>query len=504
MSAPSTPPATRRRPRQSAGPQASPRSGPLNHPRWFTTLFLTDVWERFSFYGMTAILVLYATEAPRAGGLGLSAGDAAMLYGAYMAAVFLASVPGGWIGDRVLGARRAVLHGGVLIALGHTAIAVPVTGSLYPGLLLIAAGTGLLKPNMAGLLSAFYDREDRTGRDAGFAVFYMSVQVSALLAPIVVGALGEGVNWHLGFGAAALGMGAGLVQYARGARHFGDTGAAPEHPATPAERTRVLRATLAATAVVVLGYGTDSALGAFRMPHLMALTGLLCVASPVICFWRLLRDPLLTAAERLRVRTYVWLFAASAVFWALFLQGGSAFSLFAKHATDREVFGRTVPASWFQAAIPLFVLLLAPLFARLWTAAGERVPTALKYAAGMGAVAAAYLVMACAATLAGDGTRVSPLWLLLAFALLAAGEVSFGPVGMSASTAVAPAGFVSRMVALFWLSGALGGGIGGNALKLSGDRVPGPGYFLALAAAALVTGTALLLGRRALTRRLGV
>jgi POT family proton-dependent oligopeptide transporter len=236
----------------------------------------------------------------------------------------------------------------------------------------------------------------------------------------------------------------------------------------------------------------------------MALIGLLCVASPVICFWRLLRDPLLTAAERVRVRTYIWLFAASAVFWALFLQGGSAFSLFAKHATDREVFGRTVPASWFQAAIPLFVLVFAPLFAWLWTKAGDRVPTALKYAAGMAAVAAAYLVMAGAATLAGDGTRVSPLWLLLAFALLAAGEVSFGPVGMSASTAIAPATFVSQMVALFWLSGALGGGIGGNALKLSGDRVPGPGYFLALAVAALVTGTALLLGRRALTRRLGV
>ncbi|MFF9325762.1 peptide MFS transporter [Streptomyces sp. NPDC014776] len=506
MTAPTTPPTTPQRSHPAATPQPGPaqRPTPLHRPRWFTTLFLTDVWERFSFYGMTAILVLYATEDRGAGGLGLSAGDAAILYGAYMAAVFLASVPGGWIGDRVLGARRAVLHGGVLIALGHTAMAVPVTGSVYPGLLLIAAGTGLLKPNMAGLLSAFYDREDRTGRDAGFAVFYMSVQVSALLAPLVVGALGEGVNWHLGFGAAALGMAAGLVQYVRGARHFGDTGAAPERAATPAQRTRVLRVTLAASALVVAGYGTDAALGTFRMPHLMALIGLLCVVSPVICFWRLLRDPLLTAAERVRVRTYIWLFAASAVFWALFLQGGSAFSLFAKHATDREVFGRTVPASWFQAAIPLFVLVFAPLFAWLWTKAGDRVPTALKYAAGMAAVAAAYLVMAGAATLAGDGTRVSPLWLLLAFALLAAGEVSFGPVGMSASTAIAPATFVSQMVALFWLSGALGGGIGGNALKLSGDRVPGPGYFLALAVAALVTGIALLLGRRALTRRLGV
>ncbi|MGA5388891.1 peptide MFS transporter [Streptomyces pseudogriseolus] len=505
MAAPIRPPAADRRTDTPAGETAPrTRTGVLGRPRWFGTLFGTDIWERFSFYGMTAILVLYATEDTGRGGLGMSAGDASLLYGLYMASVFLASVPGGWIGDRVLGARRAVLHGGVLIALGHGSIAVPVDWALYPGLFLIACGTGLLKPNMAGLLSAFYDREDRAGRDAGFAVFYMSVQVSALLAPVVVGALGEGVDWHLGFGVAALGMALGLAQFVRGARHFGDTGRAPERSATPEQRRRVLRVTLALTAPVVTVYAVDAAAGAFRVAHLMALVGLLCVVLPVTCFWRLLRNPLLSAGERLRVRTYIWLFLASAVFWALFLQGGSAFALFARHATDRELFGRTVPASWFQAAIPLFVLALAPVFAWLWTRAGNRLPTAAKYAIGMGATAAAYLVMALAATLGGDGELVSPLWLLLAFLLLASGEVSFAPVGMSATTALAPATFTSQMVALFWLSGALGGGVGGNALKVSGDRVPGAGYFLALGAAALATGAALLLWHRALTRRLGV
>ncbi|MFI6060875.1 peptide MFS transporter [Streptomyces sp. NPDC051286] len=508
MAAPIRPPATGERIQQTgtvpAAGDAGRRTVLPGRPRRFTTLFLTDVWERFSFYGMTAILVLYATEDTAHGGLGLAAGDAGILFGAYMAAVFLSSLPGGWIGDRILGAQRAVLHGGVLIALGHLTMAVPVTGSVYPGLLLVACGTGLLKPNMAGLLSAFYDREDRAGRDAGFALFYMSVQVSALISPIVVGLLGEGVNWHLGFGVAALGMGAGLLQYARGIRHFGEVGRTPERAATPAERTRVLRVALAAVALVVLAYSTDIALGAFRLPHVMILVGLLAVASPAICFWRLLRNPVLTAVERVRVRTYIWLFLVSAVFWALFLQAGSAFSLFAKHATDREVFGRTLPASWFQSAIPFFVLALAPVFAWLWTRAGDRLSTAAKFALGMGATASAYLVMASAATLAADGGQVSPLWLLLAFLLLAAGEVSFGPVGMSASTAIAPATFVSQMVGLFWLSGALGGGIGANALKASGDQVPGSGFFLGLAAAALATGTVLLLLRRPLTRRLGV
>ncbi|AWZ09816.1 MULTISPECIES: oligopeptide:H+ symporter [unclassified Streptomyces] len=476
----------------------------LGRPRWFVTLWGTDMWERFSFYGMTAILVLYSTESTANGGLGMSNEDAALLYGLYMASVFIASVPGGWIGDRVLGTYRAVLYGGILIGLGHLCMAVPVTGFFYPGLLLIALGTGMLKPNMAGLLSSFYDRDDRAGRDAGFAIFYMSVQVSALIAPIVVGAVGEGVNWHLGFGLAALGMAVGLIQYVRGARDFQGVGGAPERAASPSQRTRVLRVSLAATALVLAVYGADAALGTFEIGHVMALIGLLCMTAPVICFWRLIRNPLLTAGERVRVKTYIWLFLASAVFWALFLQGGSVFTLFAKESTDREMFGTTVPASWFHAAIPMFVLVTAPLFAWLWTRAGDRIPTAVKYAIGMSLTGAAYLVMALAALGAGGGKLVSPLWLILSFLLLAAGEVAFAPVGMSATTAVAPATFTSQMVSLFWLSGALGGGIGGNALKVSGDRVPGSGYFLVLGLAALAVGVGLVLGRRPLTRRLGV
>ncbi|MFH8349789.1 peptide MFS transporter [Streptomyces sp. NPDC018045] len=496
------------RPR-AAEPARPPRTGGrglLGRPRWFMTLFATDVWERFSFYGMSAILVLYATAPASDGGLGMSNGDAAALYGLYLAAVFVASVPGGWIGDRLLGSCRAVLYGGVLIGLGHVSLAVPEHAFFHPGLLLIAAGTGLLKPNMAGLLSAFYAPRDRAGRDAGFAVFYMSVQISALVAPLVVGAMGETVNWHLGFGLAAFGMALGLLQYVRGSRHFGTVGRAPEHAATPAQRTRVLWGTVAAVAALAIGYGTDAALGTFRIAHVMALTGLLTVLVPVLFFWRLLRNPRLTRPERVRVKTYVWLFLASALFWAMSLQGGSVFSVFARDSTDRAVLGHTVPASWFQSAVPLFVLLTAPLFATLWKRAGDRISTAAKFAIGMVCMGAAFTVMALAAWQATSaaGGRVSPLWLLLAFLLLAAGEVAFAPVGMSAATAVAPATFVSQMVGLFWLAGALGGGIGGNALKTAGDGSPSPAYFLVLALAALATGTALFLARRPLARRLGV
>ena len=482
----------------------SPGKGLLGRPRWFTALFGTDMWERFSFYGMTAILVLYATEPAADGGLGMANDDAAMLFGAYMAAVFLASLPGGWIGDSLVGAYRAVLHGGVLIVCGHVCLAVPGAAFFYPGLLLIALGTGLLKPNMAGMLSAFYDREDRAGRDAGFAIFYMSVQVSALLAPLVVGAVGEGVDWHLGFGLAAVGMAAGLLQYVRGSRHFGETGRVCERPASPAQRRRVLVLTAVAVLATAVGYGADGALGTFEPGHVMALVGLLCVLVPVVSFWRLLASPTLSAAERVRVWTYVWLFLASAVFWALFLQAGSVFALFAKDSTERQLLGWTVPVSWFQSALPFFVLVTAPAFAWLWKRTGDRIPTAVKYAMGMGCTATAYLVMALAALAASGGERVSPLWLVAAFLLLGAGEVAFAPAGISATTAIAPAAFVSRMVALFWLAGALGGGLGGNALKVSGDQSPGPAYFAALGAAALLVAAALVLARRPLTRRLGL
>lgn len=489
-----------------APPQAprpvSAETGLLGRPRWFNTLFGTDVWERFSFYGMTALLVLYATEPAAEGGLGLSNGDAALLYGLYMASVFLASLPGGWLGDRILGAHRAVLYGAFLIMCGHLAMAVPAAVATYPGLLLIALGTGLLKPNMAGMLSGFYARVDRAGRDAAFSLFYMSVQVSALVAPLIVGVVGETVNWHLGFSLAALGMALGLLQYVRGSRHFGDVGMAPDNPATPAQRAPVLRYTGIAVAVVVLGYGADALAGSFSVAHLMPLVGALCVVTPVCCFWRLLRNPALTADERTRVRAYIWIFLASAAFWALFLQAGSVFALFAKESTDRQVLGYTMPASWFQAALPLAVLLTAPLFAWLWKRGGDRIETIVKYTIGMGATAAAYLVMALAALAAASGDRVSPLWLVLAFLLLGAGEVAFAPVGMSATTAVAPAGFTNQMVALFWLAGALGGGLGGNALKLSGDEVPGPGYFLVLGLAILAVGAGLFLARRPLTRKL--
>lgn len=476
----------------------------LGRPRWFVTLFVTDMWERFSFAGMLAVLFLFASAPASRGGLGLSNADAGMVFGVYTATTFLASLPGGWLGDRVFGSRRATLYGAVVIACGHLLMTLPATPTVWAGLLLIACGTGLLKPNMAGLLSAFYPRGATAARDAGFALFYTSIQVSALLAPLVVGGLGEGVNWHLGFGVTAAGMGVGLWQYVRGSVSFGEVGRLPERPATAAERRWALRTATVSGVAVVAVFTADAVAGTFAIRHLLVLVAALSLAVPAGCFWRLLRNPEVSAADRVRIRTYIWFFGAAAVFWALHLQGASLLSLFARDSTDRSVLGVRLPASWFQSATPLAILLTAPAFAWLWVRFGERISAALKFAVGMVTMGAALLLMAFPAELAHGGAKVSPLWLVATYLLMGAGEAALAPVGMSVTTAVAPAAFLSQLVGVYWLAAALGSGVGGNALKAAGGNSPGPGLFLALGAGAVVVGLGLLLAARPLTRRLGL
>ncbi|MFI1395499.1 peptide MFS transporter [Streptomyces sp. NPDC020681] len=480
------------------------RRGFLGWPRWFTTLFGTDMWERFSFYGMAALLFLYASESKADGGLGLGNSTAAALFGVYLSTVFMASLPGGWIGDRILGARKAVLYGGIVIALGHVCMAVPSLPTFYGGLGLLAVGTGLLKPNLASMLAAFYPRDAHAERDAGFSIFYMSIQISAVVAPLVTGALGELVDWHLGFGVAALGMAIGVLQYVRGSASFGDVGKEPTRRAAPDERRRVVRGGLVIVAAVTVILGADAAAGTLKLRHVLMLAGLFAIGSTIACFWYLLRSREVTHEERGRVRAYIWVFLSAAIFWMIFVQGGSVFTLFAKVSTDRTVGGFTIPASWFHAAVPLFMIAVAPFFARLWVRLGDRVAAPTKLALGLGFMGSSLLVMALATVAASDGHDVTPLWLLVAYLLQACGEMSFAPVGMSVTTKVAPATFISQMIGVFWLAAALGAGVGGQAVRFSEDNLPGPGYFLILAALAAAVGTALALGAGRLRRRLGV
>ncbi|GBP99910.1 MFS transporter [Streptomyces spongiicola] len=463
----------------------------LFRERWFSTLFMTDMWERFSFYGMQALLFLYAT-APRAeGGLGLSAGTAGALFGLYVSASFLAAMPGGWLGDRVLGTHRAMLGGALVIAAGHACMAVPARSTFYLGLLLVACGTGLLKPNLPVMFDQMNPGAGSAQRQAAFSLFYMSIQVSALIGPLVTGALGERVDWHLGFGAAAVGMVFGVLQYLHGAPTLRGARTGPSRPLPPAELRRLVRGAWAALAGAVLLAAGVWSVGGLPLHPVLALCGLASLAAPVWYFRRLLRGADLGEAERARVRGYRRIFVPSVLFWAMYGQLGSVFSLFAREHTDRGIAGFTVPASWFQSAHPLFLLILAPLFAWLWLRIGGGAGVLRKFSAGLLCAAAGFAVLATGAWFAEGGeVRVSAVWLLGAFLWMSCGELVFGPVGLSATAETAPEGHRSRMMGLFYLGAALGAGLGGQLSHLVGV-LPLWVYLAGFAAAAVVTASLL-------------
>ncbi|MFI5495801.1 peptide MFS transporter [Actinoplanes sp. NPDC051859] len=459
-------------------------------PAWFSTLFWMDMWERFSFYGMTAILYLYASAPVADGGFGLAPGSAAALFGTYMSLIFLAALPGGWLADRVLGTRRAVVLGGLGIAAGHAVLSLPVSWSLYVGLLFVIVGTGLLKPAMASLVTSPHRDDDRR-REAAMSIFYMSIQLSALLAPVIVGVLAERVAWHLGFGAAAVGMTAGLIVYAFGARRFGDLGLRPAAPLPP-DRRRVLgRRTGSALGVAGLLILMGTATGVMRIEHVLMASGLLLLVLPVGYILSLRRIPALTAEDRGRLSAYVVLLLGSSVFWLLYAQGGSVLAMFAKEHTDRVVLGWTVPVSWFQSAHPFFILVLAPLFATLWLRSGRRVDVPVKFAGALVCIGASWLLLAVAAGLAAGGELVSPWWLLTAFLLQVCGELALAPVGLSLAVKVAPAGYTNQYLGLFWLFAAVGAGLGGQLAQLAAGALALPAYFLLFGVLATAVGAVL-------------
>nr|ADG86312.1 peptide transporter [Streptomyces sp. SANK 61196] len=474
-------------------PQALPVRALLRE-RWFSTLFMTDMWERFSFYGMQALLFLYATAPTADGGLGLSDGTAGALFGLYVSASFLAAMPGGWLGDRVLGTHRAMLSGAVVIMAGHVCMAVPARTTFYLGLLLVACGTGLLKPNLPVMFDQLNPGASSSQRQAAFSLFYMSIQVSALIGPLVTGALGERVDWHLGFGAAAVGMAFGVLQYLHGAPSLRGARTGPSRPLPPAAMRRLVRGAWACLAAAVLLITAVVAAGGLPLRPVLALCGLASLVLPVLYFRRLLRGAEFDTAQRARIRGYLRIFVPSVLFWAMYGQLGSVFSLFAREHTDRDVLGFTVPASWFQSAHPLFLLLLAPLFAWLWLRIGAREAggrVARKFSAGLLCAAAGFAVLAAGAWLAGDGkTLVSALWLLGAFLCMTCGELVFGPVGLSTTAESSPEGHGSRMMGLFYLGAALGAGLGGQLSHLVGV-LPLWTYLAGFAAMAAVTAAVL-------------
>lgn len=481
----------------------------FGHPRGLSTLFFTEMWERFSFYGMRALLILFMTATVADGGLGYDTAAAGAVYGMYTSMVYLSNLPGGWIADRLIGQQQAVLWGGVLIMLGHFSMAVPTIAMFYLGLLLIVLGTGLLKPNVSAIVGQLYEPQD-SRRDAGFSIFYMGINLGAFLAPLVCGYLGQRVDWHLGFSVAGVGMLIGVIQYLGGRHHLGEAG---RHPAvvegeTPAQRDALRRRAMAWLGGVG-GLLVLAVIGAWSGvidvdPVVVAdVAGYLLLVTVVAFFGWLFFGGDWTPQERRRLYAIGVFFLAAALFWSLFEQAGSTLNLFADRDTNTSLLGVDFPSSFFQSLNSLFIIALAPVFAWMWIRLGRYEPASpVKFALGLIQVGAGFAILVVAARLAEQGIKVSPLWLVLTYLLHTSGELCLSPVGLSAMTKLAPARIVGLMMGVWFLASSVGNFIGGRVATFY-DALPLPSLFGVVGAVGIAFGVALLLISRPISRMMG-
>jgi POT family proton-dependent oligopeptide transporter len=449
--------------------QHVPEASWFGHPRGLSTLFFTEMWERLSYYGMRALLVLFMT-APLAAanpGLGFGVDKASAIYGLYTSMVYLLALPGGWVADKLWGQRKAVFVGGCIIAAGHFTIASPLVGlplvpTFFLGLVLIVIGTGLLKPNISTMVGDLYP-EGGARRDAGFSVYYMGINLGAVLGPFVCSTLGEKLDWHWGFSAAGFGMLFGLFQYRAGMKKLGDagllkTGEAPEVLASRTRTFSLVSAGVAAAVVIAVALGVSGTIDV-SLEAVATGFGYVIIALAVLYFFYLFVAGGYGTVEKKRIVVMFWLFILAALFWSGFEQAGSSLNLFARDLTDRNLFGYEIPTGWLQNVNPFFIIVFAPIFGWLWTSlarahANPSIP--LKFALGMLALAAGFFVLAWGAANATQEQPVSMAWLVVTYFLHTCGELSLSPVGLSSFTKLAPRDRVGQMMGVWFVAAALG------------------------------------------------
>ncbi len=427
---------------------------PQKHPRGLYTLFFTEMWERFSYYGMRALLVLFMVDVVQKGGMGLSDKTATAIYGLYTAAAYLAALPGGWLADRIFGAQRSVWYGGIIIAAGHFVLAIPQKQTFYVGLVLVVMGTGLLKPNISAIVGELYP-EGGARRDAGFTIFYMGINVGAALGPLICSTLGEKYNWHYGFGAAGIGMVLGLIQYRLSGKYLGQAGLWPG-----SDRGLDRNPVSAALALTLTGLLTINPVAVAHGTTTFIVGVAVVYFACVLLFYKLDRT------EKQRMGVILILFIAAALFWAGFEQAGSSFNLFADRYTERTLalVHYVVPAGWFQSLGPVFIITLAPVMAALWVALARRnlnPSLPVKFGWGLLLLAVGFVVMAAAAKLVAAGHKVSPVWLTATYLIHTFGELCLSPVGLSSVTKLAPRRLVGQMMGVWFLAASLGNLIAG-------------------------------------------
>ncbi len=486
----------------------------FGHPRGLATLFFTEMWERFTYYGMRALLVLFLVGAVANGGFGIDDKTATAIYGLYTASVYLAALPGGWIADRLIGAQRAVIAGGVLITLGNCVLAMSTTPKVfYFGLIVIICGVGLLKPNVSTIVADLYP-EGGARRDAGFSIFYVGINLGALLGPIVTAWAKTRYGDRGGFGAAGLFMALGVVQFLCTRHHLGEFGRTPH--ARPggdtADQRRRAWQQLGIGIAILAAVGSAVALdwipvNPVRLAHVTSYV-ILAMAGSYFVYYLLFAG--LNIADRKRGLVMVVLFFGSALFWSGYEQAGSSMNLFAERYTDRviDTLGVTIPTEWFQTLNPLYIMLLAPIFASLWVNLGRRqldpsVPA--KFALGVMLMGLGFLVMVAASHLVAQGNKVSPNWLLMTYLLHTMGEMCLSPVGLSYFTKLTPKRFGGQMMGIFFLSLSLGNLFAG---LIAGDFDANnlsamPGQYMHIVYFSVGLGTILLVLSRPVKRLMG-
>jgi POT family proton-dependent oligopeptide transporter len=446
------------------------------HPRGLSTLFFTEMWERFSYYGLRPLLVLFMSAALMQGGFGFERGQASAIVGIYGASVYLASLPGGWVADRLLGLRRAILYGAICISAGHISIGFSAFAggklTFFLGLILIVCGTGLLKPNISAIVGDLYP-EGGARRDAGFSIFYMGINVGAFFGQIITGFLGERLGWHFGFGAAGVGMLIGLTVFAtRARRTLGDIGMQPTRdpdPQVQARKETQVKLALGIGLVILALVIILAALGVIALDAQVIgkyMTYVL-VGLAVLFFGYVFIAGGLDSDERKRVMVIAVLFVFAAIFWSAFEQAPTSLNLFARDFTRRTIGSFEVPATWFQSINSMFIFIMAPVFAVLWTKLGKRgydISSPAKFSFGLFFTALGFLLMILAAYIvvgSGGAMKVSALWLFGSYFLQTIGELCISPVGLSSMTKLSPRRYVGQMMGIWFLASAVGNLIGG-------------------------------------------
>ncbi|MVM34693.1 MFS transporter [Spirosoma sp. HMF4905] len=440
----------------------------FGHPIGLFVLFFTEMWERFSYYGMRAILLLFLIDNVR-GGLGLNETEGAAIYGIYTASVYLLSLPGGFIADTILGQRKSIWYGGLIIMLGHIILAIPSgPGLFYTGLCTVAMGTGLLKPNISSVVGELYP-EGGARKDAAFSIFYMGINLGSLLGIFTVGYLGQRVGWHYGFGAAAVAMALGLVTFrVFGQRFLGEYGNYVVRPTVDGPKSQTgNRSLLAFLVFLIVVLGSLQLTGTIDMTTAQGLAramGTIISLIAVSYFVYILVAGGLDSVEKKRIAVLFVFFLASALFWAGNEQQGSSLQIFADRYTNLSLFGWEMPSSWFQNLNPAFILIFSPILAMLWVFLANRklnysVPA--KFATSLLLLGLAYVVMVVASKIALTGTRTSPLYLSFTYLFFTLGELFLSPVGLSAFSKLAPKRYTSQLMGIWFVGTSLGNLIAG-------------------------------------------